>query len=227
MSFASTSTNESLPNLTCIELRTSREFELLKNALFQGGLGPEALATLISGAGDAPPSNDATNAWSDDFDEAPPPSSGQPIESGYQRRASTTAGAAKVDDTSDPRHRQTGLRVPNVQRQTSYGLTSVPDESGFDDSDSSLVDGGVGPGQDTASGAPLRTLYFCGFPGKTTLRDLLSVIRGGRLLSVNMRSPKSATVTFLDAAGDYLAWAKKHDVYIHAKRVSTRHRVSK
>ncbi|KAF2210220.1 hypothetical protein CERZMDRAFT_21401, partial [Cercospora zeae-maydis SCOH1-5] len=67
-----------------------------------------------------------------------------------------------------------------------------------------------------------RTLYFTGFNSRTTYRDLLSVIKGGKLLTVTLRSEKSATVTFLDAAADYLAWVKRNDVYLHGKRVEVR-----
>lgn len=123
---------------------------------------------------------------------------------------------------SNHEQHQASLRAPSAQRQTSYGFapSSAPDDPGFNDADSFLAEGDAEPGLAAPTGTTLRTLYFCGFPGKTTLRDLLSVIRGGKILNVNMRSSKSATVTFLDAAADYLAWVRKNDIYIHAKRVS-------
>ena len=64
-----------------------------------------------------------------------------------------------------------------------------------------------------------RTLYFAGLSDRTTYKDLLSVIKGGKLLSVNMRGERSATVTFLDGAADFLAWAKRNDIYLSSKRV--------
>lgn len=67
-----------------------------------------------------------------------------------------------------------------------------------------------------------RTLYLAGFPARTTYRDLLSVIKGGKIISINLRSEKSATVTFLDAAADYLTWTKRNDIYLHCKRVDVR-----
>lgn len=76
-------------------------------------------------------------------------------------------------------------------------------------------------GTRTVSGSnERRTLYFSGFSERTTYRDLLSVIKGGKLLSINMRSERSATVSFLDGAADFLAWAKRNDIYLHTKRVS-------
>lgn len=71
-------------------------------------------------------------------------------------------------------------------------------------------------------GAVLRTLYFTGMSARTTHRDLLSVIKGGKVLSINMRSGRSATVTFYHGAADYLAWVKRNDIYLHGKRVEVR-----
>lgn len=120
---------------------------------------------------------------------------------------------------------QFNLRVPGVSRQVSFGAppSSVPDEGGFDDADSVLED--IAP-VNTGPHAALppqerRTLYFNGFSDRTSYRDLLSVIKGGKLLSVNLRPERSGTVTFLDgnAASEFLVWAKKHDIYLHSKRV--------
>ena len=112
-------------------------------------------------------------------------------------------------------------RMSNLQRQTSYGLSSIADEHAFDD-DADYLDeanhashdfSGVPPGNDR------RTLYLSGFSERTTYRDLLSVIKGGKLLSVNLRPERSATITFLDGAAEFLAWAKRNDIYLNAKRV--------
>lgn len=99
----------------------------------------------------------------------------------------------------------------------------MPEDGGFEEGISSFGDGntefGFGTQQkDTA----MRTLYFCGFHPRTTYRDLLSVIKGGKILSINLPSGRSATVTFHDGAGEYLAWVKRNDIYLHSKRVSRR-----
>lgn len=72
---------------------------------------------------------------------------------------------------------------------------------------------------DAAHGTSQRTLYFAGLPEGTTYKDLISVVKGGKLLNVTMRSERSATVSFVDGATDFLAWAKRNDIYIHHKRV--------
>ncbi|EMC92764.1 hypothetical protein BAUCODRAFT_77457 [Baudoinia panamericana UAMH 10762] len=64
-----------------------------------------------------------------------------------------------------------------------------------------------------------RTLYFSGLSDRTTYKDLLSVVKGGKVLSVNLRSDRSATITFWDGAAEFLAWAKRNDIYLHSKRV--------
>ena len=116
------------------------------------------------------------------------------------------------------------LRVPSFQRQVSYGAppSSVPDEGAFDEDDSLMEDGAhrLANGPASHLSEERRTLYLNGFSDSTTYKDLLSVIRGGKLLSVNLRSERSATVTFLDGAEAFLVWAKRHDIYLHSKRVS-------
>ncbi len=64
-------------------------------------------------------------------------------------------------------------------------------------------------------------MYFSGLSERTTYRDLLSVIKGGKILSVNLRPERTATVTFLEGAAEFLAWAKRNDIYLHTKRVGT------
>lgn len=64
-----------------------------------------------------------------------------------------------------------------------------------------------------------RTIYLSGFNERTTCRDLLAVIKGGKLLSINMCSERSATVTFFEGAAEFYAWAKRNDIYLNSKRV--------
>ena len=116
---------------------------------------------------------------------------------------------------------QNRLRIPSLQRQVSYGMSSVPEDTAFDDDDE-FVEGHQLQTDFTnvPDNTEKRTLYFCGLPERTTYRDLLSIVTGGKVLSVNLRPERSATVTFLDGAADFLAWAKRNDIYLHTKRVS-------
>ena len=112
------------------------------------------------------------------------------------------------------------LRVPGISRQVSFGAapSSVPDEAGIDDVGSDGDEHNVPLTSQPAQ--EKRTLYFTGFSERTTYRDLLGVIKGGKLLSINLRPERCATVTFLDRAAEFLAWAKRNDIYLHSKRVS-------
>jgi hypothetical protein len=99
--------------------------------------------------------------------------------------------------------------------------TSYIPEDTFGDGDSMLDDDEPTEILDTGNqyDSTQRTLYFAGFPPRTTYQDLVSMIKGGKLLSITIRSEKSATVTFLDAAADFLTWVKRNDLYLHSKRV--------
>lgn len=176
--------------------------------------------------------------WTDDFKD-PLPSydhlSTQPNVSGPYRDVPWRQGnfpAAIFNDNGPFRNgglqnlqAQAGasLRAPSFQRQISFGdpPSSVPDEGGFDDDDDF-----VGAGAQMQAGLSghqssqeRRTLYFSGFSERSTYTDLLSCIKGGRILSVTLRPERSATVTMLEGAEAFLAWAKRHDIYMHSKRV--------
>lgn len=64
-----------------------------------------------------------------------------------------------------------------------------------------------------------RTLFFSGLSERTTYKDLMSVVKGGKIVSSVMNN-SSALVTFATGAADFLAWSKRNDVYLQGKRVS-------
>ena len=108
------------------------------------------------------------------------------------------------------------LEVSTALRHASYGWNSS--EAGWDESDSL-------PGAPNAALQPSpdkverRTLYLIGFAASTTYRDLLSIMKGGKLLSVHLRPDRCALATFYDGAQDFLAWSKRNDIYLKTKRV--------
>lgn len=222
----------------------------MKNALFQGGIAAETLDLLISGASNNEVRKDSgvstTDPWADDFKDQLPrydrSSTQTNINAPFREmpwRQNGSVPTFNLAPGSGAFHNgnlqlpqpQAGasLKVPNFQRKPSHGTpSSIPDDAGFDDADS-FVDEGAhtnadAPGQYTSN--ERRTLYFNGFSERTTYKDLLSVIKGGKLLSINLRPERSATVTFLDGAEAFLAWAKRHDIYLHSKRVSAAHLMS-
>ena len=123
-----------------------------------------------------------------------------------------------------PTTQRTFNNVPASQRFVSYGEppSSVVEGTFLDEADSFMDDDQDMEETAAKNGQAMRTLYFTGFNNRTTYRDLCSVIKGGKLLSINMRSEKSATVTFLDSAADYLAWVRRNDIYLNGKRVEVR-----
>lgn len=69
-----------------------------------------------------------------------------------------------------------------------------------------------------------RTVALCGLPVFTTLGDVTSVVRGGQLLDVFLRSAEHiASVSFVreDDAVQFYEHARKNDIYIKNKRVCT------
>lgn len=113
---------------------------------------------------------------------------------------------------------QSHLRQPATsQRHVSYDMPSMADDNCFEDDDmeSQLMNTDMG-----ATNSPeRRTLYFTGLSDRTTYRDLLSVIKGGKLVSVRM-GERTATVSFVEGAAEFLAWAKRNDIYLQTKRVT-------
>ncbi|KAK3679170.1 hypothetical protein LTR78_000731 [Recurvomyces mirabilis] len=222
-------------------LRTSREFEALKSALFQGGITPETLQLLISNSANGEHRKDSgvpADSWADDYDHAYAGGQQQGIPGHYhdvswrQAHDSTPGfnlapGTGPYGNGNGPQYHQQGnLKVPAFSRQIDFGAppSSVPDDAAFDDN-ASLPDEATQLQNDYDTVQPTqerRTLYFAGLSERTTYKELLSVVKGGKLLSVNLGPNRSGTVTYSNGASDFLAWAKRNDVYIHNKRVEVR-----
>jgi hypothetical protein len=66
-----------------------------------------------------------------------------------------------------------------------------------------------------------RTVLVTNLPERTTHKDLVSIVRGGRLLDIFLRNDRTATISFVEGAADFLFYAKRTDIYLHTKRVST------
>lgn len=66
-----------------------------------------------------------------------------------------------------------------------------------------------------------RTVHISNLHERTTHKDLVEVIRGGRLLNVFLRNDRTAAVSFVEGAPEFLAYAKRNDIYLHTRRVST------
>lgn len=68
-----------------------------------------------------------------------------------------------------------------------------------------------------------RTVLITNLSERTTHKDLVSIVRGGRLLDIFLRNDRTATISFVEGAADFLAYAKRKDIYLHTKRVNYMH----
>ncbi|KAI6830003.1 hypothetical protein KC365_g9018 [Hortaea werneckii] len=225
-------------------LRVSKEYELLKSALFQGGITAETLNILISGAGSGGTRKDSgasglktgPNGFEGQLPAYYSNSNYQNQTSLHQdvhwRRNDSIPSSTFHDGNSQQTQAGATLQVPKFSQAASYGAhaSSIPDDSAFDeddddDDDDNLIEEGrpsilQPPGLYPSN--ERRTLYFSGFSDRTTYKDLVSVIKGGQLLSINLRPERSGTVTFLDGAEAFLAWVRRHDIYLHSKRIEVK-----
>jgi|SRR5690242_2884475 len=64
-----------------------------------------------------------------------------------------------------------------------------------------------------------RTILISNVAERTTHKDIAGIIRGGRILDIFFRSDHSVTVSFVEGAAEFLAYVKRNDIYLHAKRV--------
>ncbi|KAI7233665.1 hypothetical protein KC330_g5252 [Hortaea werneckii] len=224
-------------------LRISKEYELLKNALFQGGITAETLDILISGAGSGGTRKDSgasglrtgPNGFEGRLPAYHSTLNYQSQTSLYQdvhwRRNGSIPSSTFRDGHSQQTQAGATLQVPSFSRQASYGApaSSTPDDSAFDDDDDDDDDNLIEEGRPSTLQPPglslsneRRTLYFSGFSDRTTYKDFVSVIKGGQILSINLRPERSGTVTFLEGAEALLAWVRRHDIYLHSKRIEVK-----
>lgn len=64
-----------------------------------------------------------------------------------------------------------------------------------------------------------RTILITNLAERTSHKDIAAIIRGGRLLDIFLRNDRSATVSFVEGATEFLTYVKRNDIYLHAKRV--------
>lgn len=187
---------------------------MLKSALFRGGLTNETLQTLLEGESSA--TTDEASPYDYHADKtlasasaAPPTGRTQP----YQDNRSPVSDETAIDHGLLP-----SARSARFQRAVSYGQP----ESSID----SPLDDGEEPTQ-RVQVHDQRTILITNLSERTTHKDLVGIIRGGRLLDIFLRHDRSATVSFVEGAAEFLAYAKRKDIYLHTKRVSTNISITK
>ena len=216
--------------------------DILRKALFRGGLHPQTLQTLIEtddGIEDdmEEPPITQTTAWGNLFSHPtsvavtitkPPTEQLHPVP--FEPNAGITGFL------SQPR--------VNYNRSASFATTDpynpTADDEDDDDDDTgkksrkswpTLLRHTANKFSESHGGSQAfprhekRTLYFAGLPVGTTHKDLVKVLRGGRILDIYFRKDRSAAVSFVEGAQEFLKYAKRHDIYIHQKRVSRNHNI--
>ena len=108
------------------------------------------------------------------------------------------------------------------QRPSSSRYPSWRDD--FDEnslpSDDKLENGGQ---HQNAEDREQRSVSLKWLSDRVTHGDIVKVVRGGALLDVYLRKDRTASVSFVEpsAAQAFLAHAKRHDIYLCGKRVSS------
>lgn len=110
-------------------------------------------------------------------------------------------------------------RQPTAWRTITYD-DSVPNmvKDHIDEDD--ILDESTGTFEQQSSPQSQGTLFFSGLSERTTYKDLMSIVKGGKIISSVLRN-NSALVTLATGAKEFLAWSKYNDIYLQGKRVSS------
>ncbi|KAF1974808.1 hypothetical protein BU23DRAFT_91236 [Bimuria novae-zelandiae CBS 107.79] len=194
-------------------LQAVREYNLLKSALFRGGLTTETLDTLLAGEGAAhdEPKTYATqsSSWEETFvrPNAVPVIMSRPhTEHSSPTSDNTTVGEGLVE----PRRHSRPQRVYSYGQHDPFDTLDKEEEEELHEPIHRV------PVHDQ------RTVLITNLSDRTAHKDLACVVRGGRLLDIFLRNDRSATVSFVEGAAEFLAYAKRNDIYLHTKRLEFR-----
>jgi len=196
-----------------LQVQLRAEYQSLRSALLAGGATPETLDALIN----SPPvlKQPSGHPWCTDAPVFVP--------------AASQSFQKCVNRTSSPRDGPTGPSLISIS----------PDSFEFEDEKSSFTSSekleGVtedcGEEQETRleeitldKGHEDRTLLLKGLSNRTTLADIAKAVRGGQVLNLYIREQeRTAHVSFVNplAAKAFLIYAKRADLYVSGKRVSS------
>jgi hypothetical protein len=180
---------------------------LLKSALFRGGLTNETLETLLEGENGAAPADDSLYY---DYNTKRTFPQSKPMLARPRPKYQSESLPVSYDTAVS-----SGPPYAGSQRRVSYAQpVSSVDTSPNNDDDHEYTQ--HVPAHDQ------RTVLIANLPERTTHKDLAGIIRGGRLLDLFVRNDRTATVSFVEGAADFLAYAKRTDIYLHTKRLECR-----
>lgn len=132
----------------------------------------------------------------------------------------TSTPTSSNDRTTSNGHGQ--FRQPTAWRPTTYD-NSIPNAAMDHDDEDDIFDDNMpaaGNLDHQSSAQSQGTLFFSGLSERTTYKDIMSIIKGGKVISSVLRN-NGALVTLATGAAEFLAWSKRNDIYLQGKRVST------
>ncbi|CAI6340333.1 unnamed protein product [Periconia digitata] len=174
-----------------------RDLNQLKTVLFRGGLTPETLNTLRTS--ECEPADDQTaqgqtSSWEDTFSQS-------------QTLSANPGGL--IFNSLFPNN----ARAASAHGSNAYAAGQSPSSSEIHRREDSSYSSQRVPVHDQ------RTVLISNLADRTTHKDITSIIRGGRLLDIFLRHDRTATVSFVEGAAEFLAYAKRNDIYLHQKRL--------
>lgn len=187
-------------------LQTAQQYDKLVDALFRGGLTTETLYALLNEDTQSVQDDSTTNAPS--FDDTFVRSRPVPV----TLRAPSPDGQQGTYDNGWASGTRTPSR-PYYTASTYAHSESIADSPDRDDEQ---------PAQNTVPVHDQRTIHISNISDRTTLKDIVGIIRGGMLVEIFQRNDRSVQVSFVEGAQDFMAYAKKNDLYLHYKRLEFR-----
>lgn len=167
--------------------------DLLKSALFRGGLTVETLDTLLAGEGaahDEPKTySSQSSSWEETF--------------GRPRSVPAVVSCPQLEDSPPTSQNMTvgdGVVKPRKLSQPHHRVYSYGQPDSFDASEKEEDDI-----RESANRIPVhdqRTVLVTNLSDRTTHKDLVAIVRGGRVLDIFLRNDRSATVSFVEGAGE-------------------------
>ncbi|KAI3337057.1 hypothetical protein HD806DRAFT_475528 [Xylariaceae sp. AK1471] len=221
-------------------LLLARQFANLKRSLLGAGVTEENIATLVQDATGIPQSDpyaatkssynrDQTNGQGATFNQASYPTSA------FQPGSYTTYGTPTNSTSRKVSYSNGGSRPYTLEENHGWGGhdrhehhehlgdTCTPSHSADGPADAFIDSFQTQTTQPTLYARMCkRTIALCGLPSLTTLGDVTSVVRGGQLLDVFLRSAEHiASVSFVreEDAVRFYEHSRKNDLYIRNKRV--------
>ncbi|KAF3031671.1 hypothetical protein E8E12_001339 [Didymella heteroderae] len=193
----------------------SRDYALLKSALFRGGLTMETLNTLLASKSDANV-DDATQ-----YDYSPEKTFVEPKAVTVTIRAAHGHHSSPESDDTETGSEQLDLPQPRPLHRANGHVQTESCADDYSDDEQHGYEQERGARQKIPV-HDQRTILITNLAERTTHKDISGVIRGGRLLEIFLRNDRSATVSFVEGAADFLTYVKRNDIYLHAKRLEFR-----